>query len=136
MNIWNRIHDTPSVWELSLDNTQLNEIAGIPEGWKEEESWTLKYIDDGITGEVICNNNAVCHITEKKQEKYLHAQKSEKYLKTTSKNASLIGMKINAKKTRMICITVAKNSLINSYINLPDRTQINGSDTLRMLGFI
>ena len=36
----------------------------------------------------------------------------------------------------MICITVARNSLINSYINLTDGTQIYGQESLKMLGFV
>ena len=36
----------------------------------------------------------------------------------------------------MICITVAKTSLINSFINLPDGSQITGSEELKMLGFV
>ena len=75
MRVWNRINDTPTLWQNTVDNTQLNEMAGVPEGWREEEEWTLKYIDDGITGELICNTNAVCHVTQRKEEKYLHAKR-------------------------------------------------------------
>ena len=95
-----------------------------------------KYIDDGLFGEQVCNLNAACHITQSKVQKFLHARKSEEYLKLTAQNASKIGMQINAAKTKMICITVAKNSMVNSFINLPDNSQISGSETLKMLGFV
>ena len=137
LHVHNRLFDTWSFSdpETQIDNSERNAEAGLPEGWQKEDGWTLKYIDDGLSGEVICNTNAICHITQSKEEKYLHAKKSEIYLKITSKNAELIGMK-NAKKTKMICVTVAKNSLINSFINVPDNTQLFGSDTLKMLGFV
>ena len=63
----------------------------------------------------------------------LHAYKSERYLKLTTQNATKIGMKINDKKTK---ITVAKNSLVNSHINLRDGSQVYGQETLKMLGFV
>ena len=109
---------------------------GLPDDWEDKDRWTLKYIDDGLSDEIICNINAVCHITQAKEEKFLHARKSEHYLRITMQNSQKIGMKINAAKTKMICVTVAKNSLVNSFINLPDKTQITGSETLKMLGFV
>ena len=111
-------------------------MAGLSEGWKDKEDWTLKYIDDGLSREVICNTNAVVHITDKKQNTFLHARRSKKYLRLTNQNTTKIGMKINVKKTKMICVTVAKNSLVNSYINHEDGTQTYGQEELKMLGFM
>ena len=71
-----------------------------------------------------------------KKVKYLHAKKSEDYLHLTIFNGEKIRMKINEAKTQMICLTVAKNSLIISFINLPNRGTITGSETLKMLGFV
>ena len=124
LGIWNRLFDSTSSESILNNNTIRNEIAGVPVGWREDEGWNIKYIDDGLSGETICKTNAVCHITQRKERKLLYAKKSEIYLKTTTKNAEKIGMRINANKTKMLCITVAKNSMINSFINLPDRTQI------------
>ena len=91
--IKNRIHDTSSFESIyQIQNSVLNKVAGIPDGWKEKEGWNLRYIDDGLAGEVICNTNAISHIMQAKEVKYLYAKKSEDYLKNTAKNAEKIGM--------------------------------------------
>ena len=46
----------------------------------------------------------------------------------------MIGMKINAEKTRMLCVNVSTSSSINTYINI-DGKKIYGSDEMTMLGF-
>ena len=65
----------------------------------------------------------------------IHARKSEEFVKFTEQNAKKIGMKINVAKTNMLCITVAKNAIINSFINLPACGPIVGDQELKMLGF-
>lgn len=45
-------------------------------------------------------------------------------------------MKINTEKKKMICVTVAKNALVNSYINTGPHDQICGAGKLKMLGFV
>ena len=101
-----------------------------------KRSWKLKYIDNGLGGEVVCNVNAPSHITHKKEVKLAHAAKSEQFLKLTAQNAARIGMKINISKTKLLCITVAKNSMVNTYINASKKEIISGSETLKMLGFV
>ena len=131
----NRMHDTAT----EDDNTEyscVEEIAGLPVGWTDSELWKLKYIDDGLSGETVCNMMAACHITEKKKEKFIRTIKSERLFKLTTRNAEDIGMKINAKKTKMLFVTVAKKPIVNTYINLPSGERQYGCDELKMLGFV
>ena len=76
LRIPNRIYDTIS-YEMEPDYSDRDALAGLPEGWKDRPEWTLKYIDDGISGENVCNTTAITHITEKKQQTFLHAKRSE-----------------------------------------------------------
>ena len=129
-NVIRRINDTSSESESEFFNASM--YAGLPERWDAGELWQLKYINDGLNGEKNCNLNAVSHITNRKEVKYLHSKRAEENLKLTVYNGNKIGMKINTPKTQMIRITVAKNSLVNSFINLPEGSTVS----LKMLGFV
>lgn len=131
-----RINDTTVTEEAHFNASEIANFAGVPDRWDPGQLWNLKYIDDGLNGEKLCNINAVSHNTCKKEVKYLHAKKSEDSLKLTMSNAGKIGMKINADKTQMLCITVARNSLINSFITLNDGETITGANSMKMLGHV
>ena len=47
-----------------------------------------------------------------------------------------IGMVINAQKTKLMCMSVARNSEINSYINIEGGRRIYGEETPKILGFV
>lgn len=96
----------------------------------------LRYIDDGLSIEKLCNNLATYHYSASKEVRIIHAEKTERFFNITNQNAKLIGMKINAAKTQMLCVNVAKNSVNNSYINIGEGLQITGGEELKMLGFV
>lgn len=48
----------------------------------------------------------------------VYAGESEKFLKLTIQKATKIGMKINALKTKMIIMSAARNSNINTYVTI------------------
>ena len=131
-----RIHDTDSYEGVDIGMDTMQEIVGFPDRWREEDLWLNKYIDDGLGGEKLCNSNAVSHFTTKKEIKAIHASKSQNFLQLTKFNAQKIGMKINTDKTKMICLTVAKNAMVNSYINTGPHQQICGSESMKILGFV
>ena len=110
LHVHNRIFDTHSRLNLELSPTEQDRSED------EDVVWNLKYIDDGLNGERLSNINAICHVTQRKEIRYVHAKKSERFLKLTMQNAKNIGMKINSGKTRMLCVNVARNSNMNSYI--------------------
>ena len=114
----------------------LDEEIKPPQGWVDEEPWFLKYIDDGLNGEKLCNEAATSHFTTRREIKIIHAKRSEEFFKITEQNAKMIGMRLNAMKTKMLCINVAKNSNIKSYININEHDQITSTETLKMLGFV
>ena len=81
-----QINDTPSDGEP--EPLDAKEIIGGLDRWNPSEPWGLKYIDDGLNGEVLCNEHAITHITQSKQQKVLHAKLSEHFLHLTSQNAT------------------------------------------------
>ena len=117
----NRIWDTDDGSSLELlDRFDFERVFGVPEGWEDEPFWLLKYKDDILGGERLCNLNAQCHMTIHKEKKMIHAQDSEHFLALTRQNAERIGMRINESKTKMLCINVARNSQANTFIRLAD----------------
>ena len=136
-NQMRRIEDTCSEEDMILlTQSELRELLGEAPRWKELALWFLRYIDDGLSGGKLCNGLATTHILSSKEVRMIHAGKTETFLKMTQYNARLIGMKINAVKTQMICLNVAKHSVINSFINVDSTTQIKGGEALKMLGFM
>ena len=51
------------------------------------------------------------------------------------KLASEINMKVNSKKTQMLCVHASQNSRARSYINTADGGVITSADSLKILGF-
>ena len=103
-----RIHDTTEEQsEHALEAAGFEEMCEMPTGWKDVLPWLLKYIDDGLSCEVLCNAAAISHYTQKKETKMIHAPRAEEYFRLTKQNAEGIGMKINSLKTKLLCITVA-----------------------------
>ena len=66
----------------------------------------------------------------------IHAAESENFLALTKQNAERIGMVINETKTKILSINVARNSDINTFINLQDGSQVEGGEELKILGFV
>ena len=134
INPFRRIEDTRSDDGTLPNQSLITSILGVPVGWTEGEHWFNKYIDDGLAGEELCNINAITHISDKKEVKLIHASRSEKFLKLTEQNASHIGMKINTAKTKMLCVTTAKNSSVNTFIKAGGQV-IKGEEELSILGY-
>ena len=44
-------------------------------------------------------------------------------------------MKINARKTQMLCISASNSCDVNTFINIGEQTQLLGQESLKMLGF-
>ena len=131
-----RIWDSEGEITELLDQECLDEEMSLPRTWAAEPLWFLKYIDDGLGGEKLCNNTAITHITTRKQTKTLHAIKSENFLKLTAQNAHKIGMQINENKTKMLSINVARDSDIRTYINTSEMKKITSGDQMKILGFV
>ena len=130
-----RIEDTLSDDNEAVTRSVLEGVLGRPEGWSDPETWFLRFIDDGLTGEQLHNSMAVSHFTQNKTVKIIHASKTERFFKTTKQNAEAIGMKINALKTQMIYMTASNSADINTFINVGDNCQLLGQNSLKMLGF-
>ena len=64
----------------------------------------------------------------------VHAKKSEQLFGLVQAKAHDIGMRVNEKKTQMLCMHACKNNLISSYIRVGNGS-IQSTNELKILGF-
>ena len=74
-------------------------------------------------------------ISQNKQETRVHAEKSELLFNEVSVRAAEIGMRVNQKKTQLLCMSGSNYSNVSSYIKY-DGEKINSSTSLKILGFM
>ena len=80
-------------------------------------------------------STAVCTISEGKMSVLSHAIKSEKIFNSIKKKAEDIGMRVNGKKTQLLCITGSTTSKIRTYIRTEAGQEIKSAEELKLLGF-
>lgn len=120
---------------IRLTRKEIEEETGVPDKWTDSEPEIKAYIDDLNIIEKIRHSDAISHITTKKQQKNIHAPGSENLFKAISSRASDLGMKVNAQKTQVLCISAAKSADMKSYIDTEEE-RIQSSDQLKILGFL
>ena len=101
----------------------------------EQNSWTLKYVDDMNVGEEIKIETGVRLLTTSKEKRLVHAPLCEEGFYTVKENANNIGMKVNDSKTQLLCLSAHYHLDINSYIRI-DGEETVGGDELKILGFV
>ena len=95
----------------------------------------MKYVDDCLSIEKLPflggerdNANGVKNIP-------VRAVKSQSHFRTVEYNAERKGMRINALKTKMLCISNARSYTPQPYLLTTDGTAIRPYETLKNLGF-
>ena len=103
---------------------------------EERNEWAIMYIDDLSVGEVLDLGIATSTYTQKKEQKKIHARRSETYFRRITENAESIGMKINSDKTQLLCISDCNFSEVSSFIYTDSSTRVCSNDTMKILGFV
>ena len=110
------------------------ETAQVPNNACPVPISTFVYIDDFNTIEKVLISNAKSHLTTNKRKINIHAPKSEAQFNVVKSLAEELKMRVNCKKTQVLCIHANKDSEISSYITTYDGT-IESTDSLKLLGF-
>ena len=101
----------------------------------EIQPWTDKYMDDVNIGERLSLLNAVSTFSQHKEKKMrIRASECERLFKVIFKNVTELGMRVNWKKTQLLCITAAVNSDVTAYVQT-DEELIESSESMTLLGF-
>ena len=95
----------------------------------------LVYIDDFNSIERLNVEAAESHISTRKTKLRAHAKKSETLFKNTKILADEVGMRVNERKTQMLCIHSCINNELSTYIKPNEVDSIESTSELKILGF-
>ena len=93
----------------------------------------LKYIDDNILHEKI---NMDLVPTDGHSFRNVHAIRSQNLFRRIVHQAEWCGMKVNGKKTNVLCISELKSYIPNVYFYDKDGTKISSKESLKILGVV
>ena len=106
----------------------------MPPNWTDVPLSVKVYIDDLNNLEKVRHHNAVSIMSEEKTVLLAHAHKSEENFNRIKERASEILMKVNSKKTQLLCISGNNNIEVRSYIR-SENAEIQSGSELKILGF-
>ena len=94
-----------------------------------------KYVDDNIQEERINMENAVRTLSQNTELRTKHAVATQNVFRHVIREAERKGMKVNAGKTNMICISDSLTFKAACYIEDSDGVRIDSSPKMKVLGF-
>ena len=124
--------DEFNFWDSSGDDTVFEGCWEAVTG--EDGVTTFKYIYDTTAFEAVPMSTAVKHLTTGATTEDLHPYGLGNVLASVARNAEEIGMKVNVKKTQLLCIS-PNNGCITSAAIRADETTIRSAPTMRLVGF-
>ena len=92
-------------------------LNDFPTHWPEIPPWLGKYVDDLNVGERLFLRNATISISTQKERREIRAIECERLFERIVTNSERSGMKVNASKTQLLCITSTKHSEVASFID-------------------
>ena len=95
----------------------------------------FKYIDDTTTIENVASDTAIKHITTRRTIETIFPVETGLLLEEIVKLANEIGMRVNGKKTQLLCIALDNGCTTTATITC-DGTIIQDTDRLKLLGFM
>ena len=91
----------------------------------------LKYVDDNIIHEKICMDGLVI---DENGEKKVRATRSQNLFRHIIRVAEMMGMKVNADKTMVLCISDSRTYKAKAFIEDSNRVRVDSVSTLKVLG--
>ena len=94
----------------------------------------LVYIDDYNCVERVIVKDAPSHITTRRRVIKARANKSEQLFGLVNDHAQQLNMRVNSKKTQMLCINGNRTEKVLTYI-MADGEELESTESLKILGF-
>ena len=129
----NKVLEDTIVEEMATQ-AEYEENLGLPPRWEKRPPWVFKYVDDITIGGRNVIQHGTSHITTAKESKKIHAGDLEGLFGLIEENSTAAGMRVNPKKTQLLCVSGAKNYDVDSYVDVGD-VRITSGETLKVLGF-
>ena len=112
------------------------EDTGVFDRWTQKELVVKKFVDDISGAEKIhANNIYASKVSDGLETRYLHAVQSQRLFDQVALGAAEKGMKLNEKKTTLLCINAARTYKPISYINLGGGDVVLSGKSMKLLGF-
>ena len=84
--------------------------------WREDGAKILKYVDDFLASEKLFMGAGYTIYSQNKQVLQIHAQQSEDIFRRVKENAERIGMRVNDKRTQLLCISAQIPTCVFTFI--------------------
>ena len=113
------------------------EDTGVSERWKDRDLEVKKFIDN-VSGSENINANLTYRsrvTSDTEERRYIHAPQSQELFDKVSCEASSKGMKLNEKKTTLLCISAACSYEPRTFIKLGSNDVILSGKSMKLLGF-
>ena len=98
------------------------------------DTWHDKYVDDVNVGEAVPTGGAVIHLSEQRQLRTIKANGCQDSFEVINRNATSLGMKVNPKKTQLLCVSGSNFCQTDCYIEA-DGDRIDSQESMMLLGF-
>ena len=127
-------------WDTSGRSTEdsyleLQMMPAPPPEWVKPPPWADKYVDDLTVGECLFMGSAISSFSTKKERRSIRTESCEDLFGHVKRTAESIGMKVNEKKTALLCVSTHPSIDITSYITAGDATVESGK-SMKILGFV
>ena len=130
-----RIYDDDTLYPPATQ-AEIDEAGGTtPYRWEDREVLLIKYIDDFNAVEKIYKKNPVHLFSTTKPASAVRAIKSEILYEEVKHRADSIGMRVNSKKTQLLCISAAGRADVSTFATSPTDGTMYSSKSLKILGF-
>ena len=96
-----------SIVECSLLQAQL-----VPNDWDPGLPHIVKYVDDILGCEPLHTSAGRTHYSINRTTSTIHARRSEEVIDVITERALRLGLKVNGKKTQMMCVQTTPNTRI------------------------
>ena len=103
--------------------------------WRERRPRVLKYVDDNLQIDRLNMETAVRSSPATGPERVKHAVQCQNTLRAIVRRAEDRGMKVNAKKTAMICTSGAQSYKAKAFVVGADGQAVNSGERMKVLGF-
>ena len=105
--------------------------------WKPEKIKIFKYVDDGLQCEKINMETAERGERDGVNYRSKHAVPSRNVYRHVIRRALSRGMKVNSRKTKLLCVSDAQSFGAEAFLDDGDGSRLSarGPDTMKMLGF-
>ena len=131
-----RDSDEDSDGNESIDEHALIREEIIPVHWDPGEPMVVKYVDDVLGAERLFNLAGKMQLSTDQQTCSIFAKRSEELINAITVNAANLGLRVNAKKTQMVCVAGQNTSRISTFIRDADSgSKVLSGDEMKILGF-